>query len=604
MTNVKTDNGLSLGQHSFVLVFSILFSVALHFGAVYYCKDMGVRHITHAEKRAHITPETLPPVNIATFLQKTEFLQAEAMQVPDATAEAETAAEALPEKVRDVSVPLPTMPSIPQVEPMAAANQFVPPPMPNVPLADAMARQEVVTIPETDFTSQTNPDPKWIVDAAVMRVPDAPDLASSVEIDESTTLGAMGGLPALPPMQETFSLESIPEVLAAETVAMPAETIETITAVPESSTDAVNSLANAAISAAKMGEISSFPQFEAIDNRLSLALTSYETPADPDNTYFRLAIVRRPESTLPIMSKDVIFIQDISGSIGTRRLERSKEAMKAALFRTLRVGDRFNIFAFRDVTLTPSGTWMTFDPNTRQRAEVFVNSLRAKGNTDLFLLLQDLLSLKRDPNRPLVAVVVTDGEATVGVTETTRIIGEFTRMNGGAISVYTFGIKQVNPYFLDMLCYANRGENTSASGNVKAIESELVPVFESIRNPVMKDLSIFFTAQSGGEIHPKKLTNLYADRALTVYGRVPRNQKTLTCQLRGNSSGAPYDAVFTFTLENATKSPLNLRKAWAERAMFDLLAEYAENPSAHLLNKIAQFSTQYGVRNPYAPDAK
>lgn len=606
MTNARTDNGLSLGQHSFVLVFSILFSVALHFGAVYYCKDMGVRHVTHAEKRAHITPETLPPVNIETFLQKTEFLQAESMQVPDATAEAEMSAETITEKVRDVSVPLPTMPSIPQVEPMASANQFVPPTMPDLPLADAVARQEVVTIPETEFTSEVNPDPKWIVDAAVMRVPDAPDLASSVEMDETTTLGALGGLPALPPMrEEPFSVEAVTEILAAEaTVAVSAETIETITAVPESATAAVESLANAAVSAATMGEISSFPQFEAIDNRLSLALTSYETDADPDNTYFRLAIVRRPESTLPIMNKDVIFIQDISGSIGTRRLERSKEAMKAALFRTLRMGDRFNIFAFRDVTLTPSGTWMTFDPTTRQKAEVFVNSLRAKGNTDLFLLLQDLLTLRRDPNRPLIAVVVTDGEATVGVTETTRIIGEFTRMNGGMISVYTFGIKQVNPYFLDMLCYANRGENTSASGDVKAIESELVPVFESIRNPVMKDLSIFFTAQSGGEIHPKRLTNLYADRALTVYGRVPRNQKTLTCQLKGNSSGAPYDAVFTFTLENATKSPLNLRKAWVERAMFDLLAEYAENPSEQLLGKIAQFSQQYGVPNPYAKEAK
>jgi hypothetical protein len=131
-----------------------------------------------------------------------------------------------------------------------------------------------------------------------------------------------------------------------------------------------------------------------------------------------------------------------------------------------------------------------------------------------------------------------------------------------------------------------------------------VPVFESIRNPVMKDLTIFCTAQSGGEIHPKRLTNLYADRALTVYGRVPRNQKTLTCQLKGNSAGAPYDAVFTFTLENATKSTLDLRKAWAERAMFDLLAEYAENPSEHLLGKIAQFSKRYGVRNPYATDAK
>jgi hypothetical protein len=35
--------------------------------------------------------------------------------------------------------------------------------------------------------------------------------------------------------------------------------------------------------------------------------------------------------------------------------------------------------------------------------------------------------------------------------------------------------------------------------------------------------------------------------------------------------------------------------------MFDLLAEYAENPSAALLKRMEAFSEKYGVRNPYAP---
>lgn len=595
----RADNGLSLGQHSFVLFFSVVFSVVIHFSLMYLCSDVGVR-TSSSEKRAHITPETLPPVRIETFLQKTELLQAASEQAPDMAAEAELAAETLPEKVKDVAVPLPALPSIPKAEVMPLEKQFLPPEAPTAQFSDALARQEVAMIPETDLTCEMNPDPKWIVDQTITRVPDAPDLASSVEMAEVLTLGAMGGMPSLPPISEEVSLSALAELASAEMVSMAPETADPLPEVADEVVEQANALTTAALDAT-VREISAFTDFQAIDNRLSLALTSYETAKDPNNTYFRLAIVRRPESPLPIMGKDVIFIQDISGSIGTKRLAQSKEAMKAALYRTLRVGDRFNIFAFRDVTLTPSGTWMTFDPTTYAKAEVFVNSLRAKGNTDLFLLLQDLLTLPRDPNRPLIAIVVTDGEPTVGVTETTRIIGEFSRMNGGQISVYTFGIKQTNPYFLDMLCYANRGENTSASGNVRAIEKELTPVYESIRNPVMKDLSIVFATQSGGEIHPKKLTNLYADRALTLYGRVPRGVEELTCQLKGRSAGDSYDAVFTFTLKNATKDTLNLRQAWAERAMFDLLAEYAENPSNQLLQRIAQFSKTYGVRNPYAP---
>ena len=594
---VKTDNGLAVGQHSFVLFVSIVFSVVMHFSLMYFCSDVGVR-TTAVEKRAHITPETLPPVRIETFLKKTELVQAAAEQAPDMAVEAELAAESLSEKVKDVAVPLPALPSIPKAEMMPMDKQFLPPEAPEAPMSDALVRQEVAMIPETEMIRDVNPDPKWIVDQTITRVPDAPDLASSVEMSEVLTLGAMGGMPALPPIADEVSLSALAELATAETAA-PA-TAEALPEVADASVAQVEALTTAALDAT-VRELAPELKFQAIDNRLSLALTSYETSKGPKHTYFRLAIVRRPDSPLPIMGKDVLFIQDISGSIGKRRLERSKEAMKAALYRTLRVGDRFNIFAFRDVTLTPSGQWMTFNPDTYQKAQTFVDSLRALGNTDLFLLLQDLLTLQREPNRPLIAIVVTDGEPTVGVTETTRIIGEFTRMNRGLISVYTFGIKQVNPYFLDMLCYANRGENTSASGDIRAIENELTPIFDSIRNPVMKDLSIVFDTQSGGEIHPQKLTNLYADRALTVYGRVPRGVETLTCQLKGHSSDQPYDAVFTFSLKDATKESINLRQAWAERAMFDLLAEYAENPSGELLKRIDQFSKTYGVRNPYAP---
>ena len=595
---VKTDNGLAVGQHSFVLFVSIVFSVVMHFSLMYFCGDVGVR-TTAVEKRAHITPETLPPVRIETFLQKTELLQASSEQAPDMAVEAEMAAETLPEKVKDVAVPLPALPSIPKAELAPLEKQFLPPEAPEAPMSDALVRQEVAMIPETEMLREINPDPKWIVDQTITRVPDAPDLASSVEMSEVLTLGAMGGMPSLPPIAEEVSLSALAELATAEAAAP--ETASELPQMVDVAVEQVDALTTAALDAT-VREVVPELEFQAIDNRLSLALTTYETAKDPAYTYFRLAIVRRPDSPLPIMGKDVIFIQDISGSIGKKRLEHSKEAMKAALYRTLRVGDRFNVFAFRDVTLTPSGTWMTFDPTTYEKAKIFVDSLRALGNTDLFLLLQDLLTLQREPNRPLIAIVVTDGEPTVGVTETTRIIGEFTRMNNGMISVYTFGIKQVNPYFLDMLCYANRGENTSASGNIRAIEGELIPIFDSIRNPVMKDLSIVFATQSGGEIHPKKLTNLYADRALTVYGRVPRGVESLTCQLKGNSSTNPYDAVFTFSLKDAAREETtNLRQAWAERAMFDLLAEYAENPSEALLTRIDQFSKTYGVRNPYAP---
>lgn len=602
------DNGLGLAGHAFLLFVSIVFSVLIHFGVMYACGEMGVNPVTPTQRKAHITPENLPPMQIEAFVKEVDLIQADIQARPDAGSAAAEASETLATTAAAAVVPLPSLSPAFLPADAAPAELLAPETGKSLPaLPSSLVRQEIAAVPETDFTRTVNTDPRWTIDAAAPRVPDAPDLAASVESSDSIAagFGAAGTVAFLPPITDAASLkqaveqhlEAAPQQVVSEMRELPREAAE-----PISGTQEMAKLAEAAVTEAMRQSAvtaTALPKFRAIDDRLSLALSVCENSADSTHRYFRLDILRRPDSPLPIMPKDVIFIQDISGSIGKSRLAAAKEAMKSALFNTLRAGDRFNIFAFRDVTLTPSAEWLTFNPETRIRAETFINSLRARGNTDLFLLLQDLLTLRADPKRPLIAVVITDGEATVGVTETTRIIGEFSRMNKGRISVYSFGAKKRDPYFLDMLCYVNRGENTSATGSASAMASELAPVFESIRNPVMKDLSLHFHTAGGGEVHPKNLTHLYADRTLTLYGRLPKETDVLTCQLRGISGDSPYDAVFSFPLSEATESDLDLRRAWAERAMFDLLAEYAENPSEALLERINTFSQTYRVPNPY-----
>lgn len=598
---LPADNGLGLAQHTFVLFLSIVLSAVIHFGLVFWFGERPVSVMPTREK-AHITPENLPPMRIDTFVREAKLERAAAEEAPDIASDAAAAEARLPEVAETARLSAPTLPPAP-LPPSPAPGFDLAPEAPTLAaLPEVWARQEVAAIPETDFTSTVNPEPRWTLDAELPRVVDAPDLAASVEFLPAAPGAQPGAL--LPPVGteggvEALAREAERRLAEAATATPPPVDFAEATTTPPPMEEATK-LTEEAIRRAAAQTVSAEEQiYQSIDDRLNLALSYYDPPSDPGNRYFRLDILRKPDSPLAVMPKDVVFVQDISGSITRARLAAAKEAMKSALFNTLRAGDRFNIFAFRDVTLTPSGSWMDFNPETRVRAETFIDSLRNRGNTDLFLLLQDLRSLPRDPKRPLIAVVITDGEPTTGLTETTRIIGEFTRLNKGQISVYAFGAKKRDPYFLDMLCYINRGENTASSGNPDTLARELTPVFESIRNPVMQNLSLTLPASGGGELHPRMLTNLYADRTLTLYGRVPRATQSLTCQLRGGSANAPYDALFTFSFSKAKRATLDLRRAWAERAMFDLLADYAENPSQALLERIAAFSKTYGVPNPY-----
>ncbi|MEG2465292.1 MAG: hypothetical protein RSB14_04645 [Kiritimatiellia bacterium] len=580
------NNTLSLAQHGFALFLSLILSAVIHFTLLYFCGSLSIETTSSTTEKTHITPENLPPIRIEALVSHTLLSEtiAPAEARPNVATEAVRAAETVQIHAEQTVVPAPTLPLASTTPPVVVTDR-APRISTALPIPNWMTRQEIVTIPETPFTKRTNPDPRWVIDASAPRMPEAPDLASTVDLSQEVALSV------LPPQ-------------GSDLVLFGAETARPSTAVDSLSTAARSALPlpnQGALPTASDAQKTPPLRYQSIDERLSLALTTYESPSDRSNLYFRLSILRKPESALPILPKDVIFIQDISGSIGSRRLAACKKAMQSALFNTLRAGDRFNIFAFRDVTLTPVQGWLSFNPETRLQADTFIQSLRARGNTDLFLLLQDLRTLPTDPNRLLIAIVITDGEPTVGVTETTRIIGEFSRMNGGTIAIYSFGTKKRDPYFLDMLCYANRGENSASHGSIADLPQELAPVFESIRNPVLKNPSILFDTASGGEVHPKLLTHLYADRPLSLYGRVPKATQTVTCQLRGNSTDAPYDALFTFSLNAANVTTQDLRKAWAQRAMFDLLSDYATNPSQQLLQQIETFSRTYNVPNPYQP---
>ncbi len=346
------------------------------------------------------------------------------------------------------------------------------------------------------------------------------------------------------------------------------------------------------------------PVFQPLDKRLHLTLYTWQSPKDPAWTYFRLNISRKPTSTLPILPKDVIFVQDVSRSISYRRLNQCKKAIRSAMSTTLRIGDRFVIVGFRDKTVKSSKTFTPVTTESVNTAYQFLKDIRPIGTTDLFRGLSEVLDIPSSPERPRIIIVITDGDANTGIVETTQIINEFTRVNQGQTSVYTFSVADNDPYFLDMLSYNNRGEATTIQGDDWDISKELGQVFTAIRNPILDKITISFNAASGSEIYPTRLTNLYADKPLDIYGRCPRKTQEVVCQMRGLAGDNPYDAVFKFSLVESQVNPtlIDLRQAWAQRKLFDLLATYAANPSPTLLSQIKAHALRYQIKNPYDQD--
>ena len=580
----RPDDGLGVGRHTLALFVAVALSVLAHFGLLLLCAPMRFGGVVPQVPEAERALADLPPLRV-TLVQEPLEQAPTGPAAPDPAAAAEQSARATADRAEAAPLPAPEAPALPQVAPHPA-----PPPPPEAAIPEA-PRAPDFPLPDLPGTVGAAPAPRWSLDAPRAAAPTAPALADALAGGPAPDAPLVptpvpGAAPALGPDAPVAPLPAPTPArgVTPNAAAISARALADALAKPEAAA----------------------PVFREIDDRLALALSVQDSPADPDHRYFRLDIRRRPDSPLPIMPKDVLIVQDVSGSIGADRLAAAKRVLKAALANTLRQGDRFIVFAFRHNTLTPSDAWRPYDADSKAYADAFIDSLRAVGNTDILNLLTDILTLPADPARPLIAVLVSDGDPTVGDTRTAHIISEFSGKNDGRIAIYAFATgasgkrtSHYDPYFLDLLSYANRGESVTASGDVAALADELAPLFDSIRHPVLKDPVLTFDSASGGEVHPRHLTHLFADRPLIVYGRVPKSAKTVTCQLRGQAADDAYDAVFTFDLADAPRADHDLRADWARRALFDLLVNYEANPSEALLRRIGDFAARHGLPNPY-----
>ena len=356
---------------------------------------------------------------------------------------------------------------------------------------------------------------------------------------------------------------------------------------------------------AQIAAIQESIDYVPIDDLLAVALETYRDPQETGRVYFRVGIQPRADKNVPVIPKDIVFVQDVSASISEERLNFCRRALASALD-TLNPGDRFNVVAFRESFANCFPAWMPVTPESKQAAAGFVSAMRAFGQTDVFGSLRSLIKLPRDPKRPMVAFLVTDGKPTFGMTESAKIIGEFSKLNNGMMSIYMYGTQSsANIYLLDMLTYCNRGTTKVLAGNRWDIPASMATEYESIRNPVMGDVSVVFDSASKSEVYPKRTANLYKDRSMEMSGVCPEGTEELVFQVRGLAADKGYDSIFRLSLTRHAKLGTPAVKArWAQQKMFHLVGAYSRDAQQQFFAEMLKVNKQYGVPIPYADELK
>ncbi|MBM4148635.1 MAG: VWA domain-containing protein [Lentisphaerae bacterium] len=339
----------------------------------------------------------------------------------------------------------------------------------------------------------------------------------------------------------------------------------------------------------------------ALDNFLRADVTVYNPLLDRRHTYFRIGLERVGPDILPVMPRDVLLVLDSSASMTEQKLHFCRQGLVKCLDR-VGPADAFNVMAFSDTAGFAFPTWRSPDAESLATARRFVESLVSEGATDVFKSLTEMsAALAPRQGRPLIVFMVSDGQPTTGVLNSSDIVAGFSRVNAGRLSIFTFGTGQTaNGYLLDLLSYCNRGDSYIVQRGRWDIPDSMHERLGQLSRPVLSDIRFILPASTRIEMFPAQTTNLYLDRQLVLFGRLPRGDDRVVFQALGESRDSPCDMVFDLSLsEVGGDGGRDIREDWARQKVYNLIYQYARTRNPEVLRDIRATAEAYGVETPH-----
>lgn len=319
--------------------------------------------------------------------------------------------------------------------------------------------------------------------------------------------------------------------------------------------------------------------------------------ADPNEPgWFEVTITpRRSLHRLKALHKDVIYLVDVSGSIG-RWIGPVKEGVIAALD-SLNAGDRFNIVLFKDTVSILANTGL-LEPTAGnfEAARRFMKTAASSGYTDINQALARFIVRQMPPDRVYQIVLISDGQPTRGEIDAAQIINVITRENDLVAGIYCVGVgDRVNKKLLELLAYRNKGDVVYPKDVTKAVTA-IRDLSSRLRYPVVKDAVIDTAGVDGDSIYPRMPRDVYQGEPVRFYGRFTPGDTKLWVRVSGTSADVRADFLFNLDFAHAGPGDEAIAHAWAVWKMHHLSSEVIRRgDSPELREQLDTLRKRYGV---------
>lgn len=299
-----------------------------------------------------------------------------------------------------------------------------------------------------------------------------------------------------------------------------------------------------------------------------------------------------------VINKNLILVLDSSGSMRGNKIRQVKAAARF-IVQHLGKDDLFSLIDFDDGVTLFSEALVPANREQIDKALKFIDSIEDSGGTDINDALTKGLKLMRSGERPNYVLFLTDGQPTVGTTETAGILKNIGRANETASRLFVFGIgNDVNTELLDRLSSDHRGMSVYVS-ETEDIEAAVSGFYEKVSSPLLSDLDVSFKGIETGSVYPRVLPDLFKGSQLVLVGKY-RGEGPATVVLTGKVGRMEKRFVLEGRKLVGDDSFNFLPRLWATRRIGNLLEEIRlRGPNSELVDEIKQLGLKYGIVTPY-----
>lgn len=331
-------------------------------------------------------------------------------------------------------------------------------------------------------------------------------------------------------------------------------------------------------------------------DEVSASLLTYKTGSE--DGYFLLLVNPPVSSEARLVSKDVLLVIDLSGSMAGEKFEQAKGAALQILG-ALGADDRFAVIGFHGDTVAYADELR--GASEAGEAMAYVRNMRLGGATNISEAMARAQRMAgRGTGRPQVIILVTDGQPTAGEQNPERIVEQVRSAATSSQRIFTFGVGfDVNTHLLDAMAQENRGRSQYVQPG-ENLESAVAAFWQKVGQPVLADVKLQWEGVTVSEVYPRPLPDLYLGTQLVLMGRY-RKGADAKLTISGVVDGQQQSYRFT-NLRFAEKETTRdyIPRLWANRKVGYLLSEIRRTgPDTERVNEVIALSQRFGIVTPY-----